>query len=339
MPVQVASILVTVLLLFGIIASKVDHFTSTDGMPQILPLVPTKDLSASGAVAHVKAGMFFYDFPVFDMVKNNFLVDAIVWFQFDPTVISLDAVGKFSFEKGTILKRSEPSTKMINDELFARYLVRIKLSSTLDYKYFPMDDHRLYIVLTNELLTPSELRFVVSEAGLGISPTVYTQGWRPVGKAVRSGYAIAKLDSYDETKVVKTPRAAFIIDFGKPGLRKVLLIFAPIFLLLLMGLSSLFFDHEKGARAILSLSVGSLSGLLGYRFVIEKLSPEVSYYTLTDHMYTMVLGLLFLLVLFNMFIMRKEYTLLVRKIKFAIFVGIEVLVIAVWYYLLYHWGR
>ena len=335
----VLSALVAVVLTFVMLLPPLATFITTDAAPQLIPLVPQKEADVGGAIAEIKTGLYIHDFPVFDIVKNKFIVDAIVWFQFDPRVISLETVGNFSFEKGTILKRTDPDTKMINGELFARYMVRIELASTLDYKFFPINDHRIFIVLANQFVTPSEMRYKVSEAGFVIAPKIYAQGWTPIDKTVRAGYSIARLDRYDEKKVVKHPRAVFSIDFEKAGLRKVLLILIPIILLFFLGLFSLIFDHDRGARAILSLSVGSLSGLLAYRFVIEKLSPEVGYFTLTDHAYTLILTLTFILFLFNMYVMRKKYTPQMQHIKSIFFLSIETFFLAVWYYLLYWWGR
>ncbi len=335
----VISAFIAVVLIFVMLLPPLATFISTDAGPQLIPLVPEKEADVGGAIAEIKTGLYIHDFPMFDVVHNKFILDAIVWFQFDPRVISLDTVGKFSFEKGTILKRTDPDTKMINEELFARYMVRIELTSNLDYKYFPINDHRIFIVLANEFVTPNEMRFKVSEAGFMIAPEIYTQGWTSIDKSVRAGYSIARLDRYDEKKVVKHPRAVYSIDFEKAGLRKVLLILIPIILLFFLGLFSLIFDHDKGARAILSLSVGSLSGLLAYRFVIEQLSPEVGYFTLTDHAYTLILTLVFIMFLFNMYVMRKEYTPLMQLIKSIFFLGIETFFLVVWYYLLYQWGR
>ena len=335
----VVSAFATVVLLFTMMLPPLATFITTDATPDLIPLVPKKEAEVGGAIAEIKTGLYIHDFPVFDVVHNKFIVDCIVWFQFDPTVISLDTVGNFAFEKGTILKRTPPDTKMINGELFARYLVRVELASTLDYKFFPINDHRIFIVLANQFVTPNEMRYKVSEAGFLIAPEIYAQGWTPIDRTVRSGYSEARLDRYDDKKVVRHPRVVFSIDFEKAGLRKVLLILIPIFLLFFIGLFSLIFDHDRGARAILSLSVGSLSGLLAYRFVIEKLSPEVGYFTLTDHAYTLILGLIFILFLFNMYIMRKEYTPKVRLVKSLFFIGIQILFLSIWYYLLYMWGR
>ena len=336
---QVLSVLGTAVLLFLLLLPPLTQFVSTDKEPQLIPLVPQKEAEVGGAIAEVKTGLYIKDFSTFDVVHNKFIVDALVWFQFDPTVISLETVEKFSFEKGTILQRSAADTKVINGELFARYIVRVAISSTLNYQFFPINDHRVFLVMVNEFVTPNEMRFKVSESGFFIAEEIYTQGWRPVDRQVRSGYTIAKLDRYDPKKVVRHPRVVFSIDFAKAGLRKILLILVPILLLFFIGLFSLFFDHESGARAILSLSVGSLSGLLAYRFVIEKLSPEVGYFTFTDYVYTIVLGLIFILFLFNMYIIRKPYTMTVRIIKAVVFFSVALFMLLVWYYLLYHWGR
>lgn len=43
--------------------------------------------------------MHINDFSEFDMVKGVFVVDATVWFRFNPSLISLDRIKRFTFDK------------------------------------------------------------------------------------------------------------------------------------------------------------------------------------------------------------------------------------------------
>mgnify|MGYP003341456294 CR=1 FL=1 len=41
------------------------------------------------------------------MIKNNFLVDCIVWFEFPSDEIMLETIGQFNFENGKIVQMIE----------------------------------------------------------------------------------------------------------------------------------------------------------------------------------------------------------------------------------------
>lgn len=337
---QITCVIATAVLVLLLLRPILTRFNSADPWPELIPISPKKQALVVGATAEVSVGLFIREFPEFNILHNKFIFDGIVWFEFDPAILSLTTVEKFSFEKGTILKKSPPDTKLIKGRLFARYDIRVQFSTNLNHRFFPLNDHRIFIVLTNEFVSPDELIFRVSEAGFAVSEGVMPQGWNPIRNIIRSGFSRSQLDRHDPAKTVAYPRVVFAIDFAKPGIRKIMIIMMPIFVVFLLGLFSLVLDPLTQARAMLSLSVGSLSGLLAYRFVIERLSPEVGYFTLTDHMYTLFLMGTFGVFLLNIYsIVRATRSHYVRLTKDVLFVVFQIIIITIWYYLLYHWGR
>jgi ABC-type branched-subunit amino acid transport system substrate-binding protein len=221
-------------------------------------------------------------------------MDAIVWFEFNPSIIRLEQIEKFSIEKATSIQKSEPEIKRQGKLLLVRYDVKVEFSTNLDHIYFPMNDHVLYIVLTNEFVSPNEMVFVGHEGLLTWSNKLYTSDWKIIGKSIDSGYADTKIDLTNIHTKTSHPRILYSLILSKTGLRKTALIFLPIFFILLLGAFSLTLSNQGMSGTVLSLAVGSLTGLLAYRFVIESISPNVGYFTLAERIYTVVLSFSFL---------------------------------------------
>lgn len=338
-PTHIISTIATIAMLFMIVWYPLSKFFTRDPVPEFIANVPKRQAAGVQATTRVKAGLHYENFREFDILKNKFVADVIVWFLFDPTAISLDTIGKFSFERGEIKWRSEPNTRMIGSKLFARYDVRVDFSTNLDHARFPLTDHRIYLVLLNQYLSPSEAIFDASRSGFSTSKSLYTGGWKPTKRTIFTGYSQARLDKHDVRTKVSHPRVIFGLAFRRTGFRKSFLVFVPIFLLFFLGLFSLLIDIRKNERLATGLSTASMTALLAYRFVIERISPEVGYFTLTDHLYTIFLGLTFIVFLLNIFSVKylKKYDF-IHVIKCASFLAMQVGLLVFWYWIIFYWG-
>ena len=89
------------------------------------------------------------------------------------------------------------------------------------------------------------------------------------------------------------------------------------------------------ARSILSLSTGTLTGLIAYRFVIERVVPNVGYFTLTDHIYNLFLLIIFLIFVVNILaVTLKRNDIVIRAVKGGTLLFSQAALIASFYYLL-----
>jgi ABC-type branched-subunit amino acid transport system substrate-binding protein len=267
---------------------RVKKIVSTDPIPQLIHFTPKDREKDSISTVGVLTGLYIKNFPVFDLIKNKFIMDAIVWFEFNSSLLPLDLIEKFSFDQSTHILKSEPEIKQRGNYLLAQYNVKVEFSTNLDYKSFPMNNHTLYITLTNDHISPQEMLFISQESLLAWSKKIYTSDWLIVGKTVETGYNEINFDISNDLRVTSHPRVLYSVTLAT-GLRKTALIFIPIFFMLLLGTFSLILASKQMTGTMLSLSVGSITGLLAYRFVIEKISPNVGYFTLAEHIYTIVL--------------------------------------------------
>ena len=296
----VSVLLASVLICFYISLSK---FNTTDPDPEIELIEFTRAREFAGFTVHIETGLFIRNFSVFDMIENRFVVDMVVWFIFDPTEITMDTIGKFSFENGKIIKMSPPDIKITGDKTFVKYDVLAEFKSDLEYHRFPLEDHRFAIVLVNNFVSPQEAMFDVLATDFVVSPEIFVSNWKIKKLETHFGVDENILNQIDKSKKIAYPKATFVIDFVKAGIRKTFIIFVPIFIVFLLSLFS-FFLGVPNIIGRTTLSVSALSALLGYRFVIENMMPKVGYFTTTDHVYIILLLFSFFNFIFQVILTR-----------------------------------
>ena len=143
--------------------SRIEKHIFTDTPPQIKYFTPNTLREFKTSPLSIKTGLHINKFQKFDMEDNHFIFSGILWFKFDPGSVSLDTLEKFDFEKGEILNRSEPDMQYVGEKLLVRYKIKVKFSTPLNYKDFPLDNHRIFIKLANTNIFPEEMMFNTAE--------------------------------------------------------------------------------------------------------------------------------------------------------------------------------
>ena len=264
-------------------------FKTSDPEPKLQPIIRETSKEFSSFAANVDVGIAVRNFLHFSMVENKFVVNLLVWFKFDPDEIPLSSLEKFSFENGRILKKSSPSLKIIGSKTLAKYSVLVELKSALNYLKFPLEDHKLSFILTNNFITPYEVIFDVLNTDFVFPPDISIAGWKV--HELRTSYGVDEdaLNRSDSKEKTARPKAIFTIDFAKSGVRKAFIIFVPIFFAFFFSLLSLFLSLQNIVGRV-KLSGASVGALLTYRFVIEGMMPKVGYFTTADHIYGVLIA-------------------------------------------------
>lgn len=301
---QIISIMITTVALSICMYDNYYTFKVFDPKPELHHTLSSTNEPLKTPTSLVKTGIFIKNFPKFDITKQTFTMDAIIWFAFDPEKIALDTIDAFGFEKGTIVYKSKPTVETKANSILARYDILVRFTSNFDYRLFPFDDHRIFITLINTRMHPSETIFVSDKTHLSLTEEIYTGGLNLLNKNVETGYSRAQLVEGDTELVIESPRVIFSLDFSKPGLRSILLILIPIILTFFMSLFSLSLDPFIHMRTIVTLALSGVASLFSYRYVINMLSPSVGYFTLADYVYTYILVCSFFIFLFSAFSIR-----------------------------------
>lgn len=282
------------------------RFLSSDPKPTFSIIKPSYK---SKQIIEIKTGIYIKNFPVFNIIKNEFIMNAIIWFEFNPHQINLNTIKNFSFEKGKILKKSKPKMKKIGNKLWVYYKIKVEFSTNLDYKFFPLEDHKIHIKLINTQMNPDSEILVSHNTDLTIKDKIFTGDWKKIGTEVEYGYVEHSFDKYQKEKITKYPIVLFEMYFEKAGIRKTLAIFLPLFMVFFLSLFSLLINI-KNSEVIFSLSVGSTTALIFSLIVIESMSPNVRYFTIANKVYTLLLIISFTILLLNIYIVKEA-----KKIK------------------------
>lgn len=337
---QICFVTSAVLIIVFLFYKKTSDVVIADPMPYFEQFMP-KDLAKMQSTTQVKVGMFIKNFPTFDMRYNNFVMDAILWFEFNPHRISLDTISNFAFENASILKKSTPTTRIFGNNTFASYDLRLQFTSNLTFSAFPFEDHRLFIILSNPHVIPREMMYSIRPIDFQKVEYLYTGDWMAVDFKAKTGYSSIVLDKSMQEKTITYPLTVFSVDFVKAGFRKIVVIFIPLFLSFFLGLFSLLVNiYDR--RSYLSLSLGSLSAMFAYRFVIESITPNVGYFTIADKLYTFYLALLFIIFVWNIYLaskfsgvadkIKEDVVVILASIRLVIFYVITILLLAVTYF-------
>ena len=328
---QLACIAIASLCMGILILKTLGGFRSFDEPPQLLPITPERAIAFGGTPATVNVGLTINNFSVFDIIKNEFEFTGTLWFQFDPSITSLQTIKQFSFEKGEILSLSEPTTKIIGDNLFASYDIRIKKRDNLLYSFFPFSAHTFNVIIDNNA-SPGELVYQSSVADLVVSQDAIPSGWGLQDEQVYTGYSTSELETPNLEKAIYHPRVIFAMNFNLQSLRHLLTILLPLILMFFITTLSFSMDPTYYYRSIISLSTGAVTAMLAYRFVIENLSPKVGYFMLSDSLF-----FLFLTACCFIFLVNTKTLILTRRSKQIATVLIHIFVVASMFLLFTFW--
>lgn len=261
-----------------------------------------------------------------DFLLNEFILDAILWFVFDPKKVTIEDISKFSFSKSEIIYKSEPVIQKFKDKLIARFDLRLKSMANLNFKYFPLDTHRLFITLDNKFLD-SDFRFS-QKSKLNVSESIYVPAWKFLGSQLELGFKkIKTVFSY-----INNPRAILQLDFIQENMRSFIFLFLPMLIILLISLCAFALNLKNHFETVLSLTSAGVIGLVGYRYVIEKISPKVSYYMLSDHIFNLILIILFVIFFADIFYKEK-----LDRYRGLMVLSLYMFFILAWSYLMFLW--
>lgn len=329
-PYQIFFLIGATVILFALLYKPIIEFHPVGKEPSVLA-VDAQTVTQWGAEPiKIKTGFSITDIIKFDILKNEFVVNAIIWFAFDPEKVDLETLEKFSFTKGEVVKKSDPViVKRSDNQTIATYYIRIQFGTVLDYARFPLDDHRLFLNLTHYSVNAQNMIFEVAPADYIVSDNVYIAGWQIVGHVVKSGYSENKMGD----QAIDQPKVIFSLDVSKQDLRQLLLIFLP---LLLIFFVSIFAFSIKDIVLAITVILASISGLLAYAFVIQTISPLVGYFMLSDYFFIFVILSIFIVFLITVLYAAPEHIAskhALDTIKSIAIPVLYVLLIGVWYYL------
>lgn len=282
--------------LFCLVSYKpVYKFNAHDPKPDIIANEP--ELGANAPTV-IRTGLLIRNFSKSDIIKNDFMFEGMVWFEFDPKKIALQDIEKFTLEKGEIVERSAAVTTQVDDKTLAQFTIRARFKTALNYRAYPLDDHVIYIIFGNQIITTEQAIFESSPENFTVASDVTIPNGAIEKLSVESGYTESALKLSSGTKLITHPRTIFAIECNRIDIRHFLNIFMPLLLIFFFTLFAFSFDFQEHGTTVPSIAAAGIPALLAYRFVIETLSPDVNYFMLSDYLFFLFLFLVSLIFLF-----------------------------------------
>jgi hypothetical protein len=302
--VQKVCLITMVLLMMPLLFMASRRFYITDPQPIIHYLIP-KEMSANNPPVKVQTGLSISSFSTFDPMHDAFVLNGIVWFEFNPQEISLDTIDKFSFFNGEILTKVPLDTNITHDTLRVSYAISAKISTQLGFHFFPLEDHNIFFILTNKYVSPNEVEYKTRSTDFIMSKHALSLGeWKVVDTAVDYGYAghelqASPLDTNIKHREMTNPQALFFMKIEKNNMGDTSTFLLPLMVLFILTILMLSYgDTVKNCLSI-------IGALIGYKFVASSMAPKVSYFTLIDYLYTLAFCISFLVLCIGLF---REWT-------------------------------
>lgn len=302
---QLSSILFVIIYILAVLVweHKKDNYAEP-----IYPIFKV-DEEIKQIASNVSVGLHVNNFPKFSFDLNDFTMDAFVWFKFPVGTESLDTIKRFDFQNGEIKYKSSPMIKLIKDDVIVTYRVKVEFKAYLNYKDFPLGDHRLNIILDNKSVTPNELCFNTKLDNFILSKNILVSTWKPVRKMIQSGYLKSNLQETNSAMEISYPCAVFTIDFENSTLRNLMTLYFPMYVIFFICLFSLIIGISQYLTRM-SLIAAAMPILVLFRTVILQLAPPMSEITKADFVYFLLVFLSLVILLFQ-----AHVVMVMKKIK------------------------
>ncbi|MBD3231883.1 hypothetical protein GF322_04440 [Candidatus Dependentiae bacterium] len=298
----------------------IEHHQENYG-EKIYPILKIKD-EVKKIASSVEVGLHINNFPTFEIYQNNFTLDSIVWFRFNIGTESLNTISNFSFKNGEIIYKSLPMIRKDKDKVIVAYQVKVVFKAYLNYKYFPIGDHRLNMIIENRSVTPNELCFDCNLDNFILADDILVSTWHPTKKIVQVGFLKSILEKDEDSELsLSYPCAVFTINFENSSLRDLITLYFPMYVIFFICVFTLMIEIPQYIQRMTIIS-SAMPILVLFRTVILQLSPSMGEVTKADFTYFLLVFLSLIILLFQAYVslmMKKinQYSEEIQKIKIA----------------------
>lgn len=269
------------------------------------------------------------DNPQLDILNDKFKLFGRVFFTYDPKSVSRELIGRFDIKKGELIKEDVIYIPQEGGLESAHYKIKINSILDLDYHTYPVDDHTIAFALVNEFAKNNELFYVAENSDFHIDKDIAMSRWREISKEVDTGF----LQQFFLFGELQYPAILYKINYVYCAMREAGIILLPLFLLFFLSMLMLSLNPETKHELMIKECSASIVGLMAYLYVIQLISPRVSYFMLSDYLFFLFLLTIFINLVLVIFIKRIP----ARWLKYII-IGLYLWVLAFCVYFLLGWA-
>ncbi len=285
---QVVTFCAASLLLIAIFYRPFVKFNSYDTVPSLLSY---DDLNRSNEPIYT--GLTIHYFTESDIINNSISIAATVWFAYNPGKVTREQIDNFSFDEATVEKSQINYTTQGKFEI-ASYDVQVHCRMDFDFREYPLDDHRLFFSLKNNALSLDKYHFRLNDKPFILGARASMNNCTAENIHAVAGFVKYDVLLPDGMHEVSSSRVVFSVDCNPIDMRHFLNIFLPLYLIFVLTLFAFSFGHNEHVTDVPGIAAIVVPALFAYRFIIESLSPNVSYFMISDHLFFLYLILSFL---------------------------------------------
>ena len=227
-----------------------------------------KTAKAASAVK-VEVGIWLVNVEKVDLAASSFKLDFYLWFNFDPSDISLDEVKEFEFINGAPTKY-----EIAAEEGYLEYRVRGDFIKTFDFTEYPFENQELSVQLEHKHLDSSQLVYVADSSST-IDPEATVTGWNIASFETgvdEHSYGTETYSRFVSTVALQRPISSAFI-------KSVL----PISVITTIALLAFFISPSNFAQRI-GLGVTTLLSATAFHLSLVNGIPPTGYLTFADRM-------------------------------------------------------
>ena len=236
----------------------------------ILVSFPQIERVNAQSTTEVEVGIWLVNVEKVDLAASSFKLDFYLWFNFDPSEISLIEIKEFEFINGAPTKYEIAADA---DEGYLEYRVRGDFIKTFDFTSYPFENQDLSIQLEHKYLNSSQLLYISESAT--IDPEATVTGWNIVNFETiidEHSYGAESYSRFNSKLILERPIVSAFI-------KSVL----PISVITTIALLAFFISPNNFAQRI-GLGVTTLLSATAFHLSLVNGIPPTGYLTFADRM-------------------------------------------------------
>jgi len=282
---QTIAFFIATLCLSAIFYNSFMTFKSYDNVPSVTPYTL---LYKNGVPIYT--GLIIHNFVESDIIKNNISIDATISFAYDPKKVTREQIGQFGFDEATT-EKCQIYYAQYKDLEIATFDIQVRSKMDFNFKAYPLDDHRFWFSLKNSALPIEKYCFKVLPHAFSLGSRMTINNCRAENVNAQAGFVAREVILPESRHEMYSSRAVFSVDCNPVDMRHFLSIFLPMYLIFFLTLFSFSFGYSEHVTDVPSIAAAGVPALFAYRFVIETISPDVSYFMISDYLFFLYLVL------------------------------------------------
>ncbi len=280
---QAIAFFVASLCLIAIFYKPFITFKSYDNVPAVINYTETHK-----STTPVYINFVIHNFVESEIIKNNISIDGTISFAYDPKKVSRDQVAQFGFDEA-ITEKCQISYHQFGDLEVATFDVQVRSKMDFNFSSYPLDDHKFWFSLKNSALPVEKYHFVMLPHSFTLGSRMTINNCMAENVHAQVGTVARDIFLPDGNHELYSSRAVFSVDCNPIDMRHFLSIFLPMYLIFFLTLFSFSFGYSEHVTDVPGIAAAGVPALFAYRFVIETISPDVSYFMVSDYLFFLYL--------------------------------------------------